>query len=157
VFVSKDGEGEILKLTLVCGMNHLPKIAIEDFDHTKLFLFIFEYGLRRNQLLRHPTSYEHVVLLGYLDATLLQVKLTDANAISRLFEIELFGLVLCELDHVKPCNIGIATVRFEDTWGTFEKSFESLEEDRTDRTGAQIPSQALVSLENAIVFSDQSQ
>lgn len=146
-----------LRPTLVGGVNDLAQVAIEHVNDAQLFLLVLEYGLRRDQFLWHTTSDEYVVFFGDFDATLLEVELTDADAVAGLLQVELLGLVLGELDDIEPGNIGIATVGFEDAWRSFEESLEAFEQDGADGTSSQVAGQALVSLEYTFILAHQTQ
>ena len=141
---------------MIGNLDDLLDVLLQDFQGAQLLLLILDDGLRGNHLLRHAGSDQHKVLLADLNATLLGVELADAHPIAGLFEVELLGLALGKLDHVQPGDVGgVLSVRFEHTRGTVEEALEALDQDGSQGTGAQVTGDALVAVQDAVVFADQ--
>lgn len=122
--------------TLVSHLHDLAEILLQYLEGTELFLLILLYWLWRDELLRHSTCDQHIVFFRYLHPTLLRIKLTDLEPIAHPVEVELLRFVSCEIDDIEPGDIGIFAVRFQDMRRAIEKSFKSLDENRTKRTSA---------------------
>lgn len=136
----------------------MSQILLQYLQGTELLLLVLADGLRRDHLLRHAGRDQHVVLLGDLYAGLLGVDLADAEAVAGLFEIELLGFVLGELDDVQPGDVGsLLAVRLEDLGRAIEEAFEAFDEDGSQGARAQVSGDALVAVEDAIVVGDEAE
>lgn len=121
------------------------QVLLKNLQCAQLLFLILDNRLGRDHLLRHTGRNQNEILLADFHTTLLGVELADSHAVARLLQIELFGLTLCEFDHVEPSHCrSIFAMGFQHLRRSVEQTLESLDQDRTERACAQISSDALV-------------
>lgn len=100
--------------TLIRDLDDLLEVSLQNLQGTQLLLLILDDRLGRNHLLRHSRCDQNEIFLADLNPALFRVELTDAYAIARLLQVELFGFVLGELDDIEPGDVGrVFPVGFE--------------------------------------------
>ena len=143
--------------TLFRHLDNLIQVLLYQLKSSQFLLLIFLDRLRRDQLLRHTTIDEHVILLGDFHAALFGVELTDAQVIAHFLQIKLLRLVPREIHHVQPRYVRIFAVRLENSGRALEQSLKSLQEEGSHWASTQVAGQALMTLENGIVVTHYSE
>ena len=145
-------------LTLIGQNHHLAQILLQNLQGAQLLFLVFDNGLGRDQLLRHARGDQDVVLLGDFDAALLGVELTDAHTVAGLFEVELLGLVPGKVDDIQPAHGGaLLAMGLEHPWRPVEQALKAFDQDGPQRSGTEVASHALMSLQHPIVIGHQRQ
>jgi hypothetical protein len=141
---------------LVGHLDDLLHVFLQNLQRPQLLLLVLDDGLRRDHLLRHARRDQHVVLLGDLDPALFGVELADAHPVPGFLQVELLRFILRELHNVQPGHGGaFLPMRLEDPRRPVKEALKALDEDRTERACAEIPGDAFMPMEDAIILPNQ--
>lgn len=142
--------------TLISHLSNLLEVFLQYLKCAQLLLLILDDWLWGDHLLRHARCDQHKVLLADLHPALFGVELADASTVTRLLQDELIRLIFGEFDNIQPSHCrSILTMLLDHLRGRVEQSLKALDQDRTQRTCAQVAGDTLMALEDSVIFSDQ--
>ena len=146
---------------LIGRRDNASHSILEDVHSNHFLLLILRHGLRRHHLLQHPTAHHLPFLPGHLQFAVLRHEAHHALAIvTRVvhFGDTVGGDRIADFDDIEPRDLfGAAVVvrrgRNDPGW-SIKHTFEALEEDTAEGTGAEIVGERLGAFESIIVLVD---
>lgn len=141
--------------TLIGNLNNLLQILLQDLQCAQFFLLVLDDWLRGDHLLWHPGCNKHIIFLADFNSTLLGIELADAHSIARLLQIKLFRLALGKFDDIQPGDVRrFFTMRLEYTRRAVKQALETLDQDGSQRTCAEVTRDTFVAMKYAVIFAD---
>lgn len=141
---------------MIGQLDDLAEIALEQLESGQFLFLVLVDGLGRDHFLRHAGLDENVVLLGDLDAGVLELDVADGGPGARLVEGEVVGLVPGKVDDVEPGDGRGAVLGLAEHAGrAVKEALEALDEDGAEGAGAHVAGDGLVAVENAVVESEE--